>query len=175
MDSHAPSAAGRRISGAAARSRPGESRPTSSDSPGRGSGAGAGNPENGVPERLGGDSPYRSPGRNHGRARSRLGSASPAWEKRAASGVAHGKSRPPDKGHPLPKFGDWDVNNPSSGEHFTVIFDKARIEKKAGSAVPIPIIPVDSSASDIHKHPPLVHESSCSRWFCFRFHPDSRK
>eukprot|EP00249_Psilotum_nudum_P015160 c25194_g1_i2 orf=200-697(+) len=165
MDSHAPSAAGRRIS-----SLLGESRPTSSDSPGRGSGAGAGTPENGVPERLGGDSPYRSPGRNHGRARSRLGSASPA-----ASGVAHGKSgksRPPDKGHPLPEFGHW-KNSPD--EPITVMFDEARRAKKAGSAVPIPIIPVDSSASDIHKHPPLVHGSLCSRWLCFGFHPDSRK
>ncbi|KAF8408362.1 hypothetical protein HHK36_007511 [Tetracentron sinense] len=44
-----------------------------------------------------------------------------------------------DKGRPLPKFGEWDVNNPASAEGFTVIFNKARDEKKtsgtAGSVV----------------------------------------
>ncbi|XP_030474187.1 protein NOI4-like isoform X2 [Syzygium oleosum] len=33
-------------------------------------------------------------------------------------------------GRPLPKFGEWDVNNPASAEGFTVIFNKARDEKK---------------------------------------------
>jgi len=32
----------------------------------------------------------------------------------------------------LPKFGEWDVNDPSSAEGFTVIFNKARNEKKGG-------------------------------------------
>ncbi|KAF6153808.1 hypothetical protein GIB67_001041 [Kingdonia uniflora] len=38
-----------------------------------------------------------------------------------------------DKGGPLPKFGDWDVNDPASAEGFTVIFNKARDEKKTGT------------------------------------------
>ncbi|OIW18299.1 hypothetical protein TanjilG_31439 [Lupinus angustifolius] len=38
-----------------------------------------------------------------------------------------------DKGRPLPKFGEWDVNNPASAEGFTVIFNKARDEKKTTS------------------------------------------
>ncbi|KAL6652010.1 hypothetical protein ACP70R_010935 [Stipagrostis hirtigluma subsp. patula] len=33
-------------------------------------------------------------------------------------------------GRPLPKFGEWDVKNPASAEGFTVIFQKARDEKK---------------------------------------------
>ncbi|KAG7028294.1 RPM1-interacting protein 4, partial [Cucurbita argyrosperma subsp. argyrosperma] len=37
-----------------------------------------------------------------------------------------------EKGQPLPKFGEWDVNNPASAEGFTVIFNKARDEKKSG-------------------------------------------
>ncbi|KAF6145097.1 hypothetical protein GIB67_013448 [Kingdonia uniflora] len=37
-----------------------------------------------------------------------------------------------DQGRPLPKFGDWDVNDPASAEGFTVIFNKARNEKKTG-------------------------------------------
>lgn len=32
----------------------------------------------------------------------------------------------------MPKFGEWDVNDPASGEGYTVIFDKARDEKKTG-------------------------------------------
>ncbi|KAF9586996.1 hypothetical protein IFM89_039775 [Coptis chinensis] len=37
-----------------------------------------------------------------------------------------------EKGRPLPKFGEWDVNDPASAEGFTVIFNKARNEKKTG-------------------------------------------
>ena len=32
----------------------------------------------------------------------------------------------------MPKFGDWDVNDPASAEGFTVIFNKARDEKRTG-------------------------------------------
>lgn len=32
----------------------------------------------------------------------------------------------------MPKFGEWDVNDPTSAEGFTVIFNKARDEKKTG-------------------------------------------
>ncbi|XVF08773.1 hypothetical protein REPUB_Repub07fG0031700 [Reevesia pubescens] len=39
-----------------------------------------------------------------------------------------------DRGKPLPKFGEWDVNNPATAEGFTVIFNKARHEKKTRSA-----------------------------------------
>lgn len=47
--------------------------------------------------------------------------------------ASHVKSYlPQDKGRPLPKFGEWDVNDPASAEGFTVIFNKARNEKKAG-------------------------------------------
>lgn len=35
-----------------------------------------------------------------------------------------------EKARPLPKFGEWDVNNPASADGFTVIFAKARDEKK---------------------------------------------
>ena len=32
-------------------------------------------------------------------------------------------------GRPLPKFGEWDVNNPASAEGFTMIFTRARDQK----------------------------------------------
>ena len=35
-----------------------------------------------------------------------------------------------DRGRPLPKFGEWDVNNPASADGFSVIFARARDEKK---------------------------------------------
>ncbi|KAL5215176.1 hypothetical protein ABZP36_004328 [Zizania latifolia] len=35
-----------------------------------------------------------------------------------------------NKTRPLPKFGEWDVKNPASSEGFTVIFQKARDDKK---------------------------------------------
>lgn len=36
----------------------------------------------------------------------------------------------PDKGAAVPKFGDWDVNNPSSADGFTHIFNKVREERQ---------------------------------------------
>ena len=39
-----------------------------------------------------------------------------------------------DAGRPLPKFGEWDVNNPASAEGFTVIFSKARDQKMNNEA-----------------------------------------
>lgn len=38
----------------------------------------------------------------------------------------------PDKGAAVPKFGDWDVNNPSSADGFTHIFNKVREERQGG-------------------------------------------
>ncbi|CAD5169363.1 unnamed protein product [Musa acuminata subsp. malaccensis] len=35
-----------------------------------------------------------------------------------------------EKGGRLRKFGEWDVNNSASAQGFTVMFDKARDEKK---------------------------------------------
>lgn len=45
---------------------------------------------------------------------------------------------PQEKGKPLPKFGEWDVNDPASAEGFTVIFNKARNEKKTGGKIESP-------------------------------------
>ncbi|XP_057481673.1 uncharacterized protein LOC130768613 isoform X1 [Actinidia eriantha] len=68
-----------------------------------------------------------------------------------------------DKGRPLPKFGEWDVNNPASADGFTVIFAKARDEKKttgtAANAAP-PSQRNDMSQPPRHdptyQHPPPV-------------------
>lgn len=54
-----------------------------------------------------------------------------------------------EKGRPLPKFGDWDVNDPASAEGFTVIFNKARDEKKTGGNPESPA----KTAADPHSKP----------------------
>ncbi|KAL0733272.1 hypothetical protein Bca4012_009482 [Brassica carinata] len=37
-----------------------------------------------------------------------------------------------EAGRPLPKFGDWDVNDPATADGYTVIFSKAGEDKKTG-------------------------------------------
>ncbi|KAG2312990.1 hypothetical protein Bca52824_024547 [Brassica carinata] len=60
-----------------------------------------------------------------------------------------------DKGRPLPKLGECDVNDPASAEGFTVIFNKARDEKKTGGKPGSPTI----FSLSIHLHTIL------SLWF----------
>ncbi|KAJ0111362.1 hypothetical protein Patl1_02912 [Pistacia atlantica] len=64
-----------------------------------------------------------------------------------------------DKGRPLPKFGEWDVNNPASAEGFTVIFTKARDEKKSsGTAASATRPPSQRNIPkpEEYQHPPSV-------------------
>ncbi|KAI3510206.1 hypothetical protein L1887_25737 [Cichorium endivia] len=67
-----------------------------------------------------------------------------------------------EKGGTLPKFGDWDVNDPTSSEGFTVIFNKARDEKKTGgkSESPTTTDPGFKHATATVKHP------QSRNWFC---------
>lgn len=37
-----------------------------------------------------------------------------------------------DKGSTLPKFGEWDENNPASADGYTEVFNKVREEKNGG-------------------------------------------
>ncbi|CAN0924554.1 Protein NOI4 [Linum grandiflorum] len=66
---------------------------------------------------------------------------------------------------PLPKFGEWDVNNPASAEGFTVIFSKARDEKKAGATTGGP-----GAASQRNNKGPSKDQddqnSPSKKWFC---------
>ncbi|XP_010519528.1 PREDICTED: RPM1-interacting protein 4 isoform X3 [Tarenaya hassleriana] len=75
-----------------------------------------------------------------------------------------------DKGRPLPKFGEWDVSNPASAEGFTVIFNKARDEKKtkktsvAGPDLVSPPRNEDPNPAQHHGS----HNSKSKKWLCFR-------
>ncbi|KAG6411887.1 hypothetical protein SASPL_124540 [Salvia splendens] len=74
-----------------------------------------------------------------------LGSSSPAWEGKSHDNSSHGTSgrsklRPtsrgdesPDKGAAVPRFGEWDENNPQAAENFTHIFKKVREERNTGA------------------------------------------
>ncbi|XP_020215920.1 protein NOI4-like [Cajanus cajan] len=67
------------------------------------------------------------------------------------------------EGRPLPKFGEWDVNDPASAEGFTVIFNKARDEKKTGGgggSVRITSQRRNNSRKEDDK-------SVKKKWFCF--------
>ncbi|XP_019463837.1 PREDICTED: RPM1-interacting protein 4-like [Lupinus angustifolius] len=69
-----------------------------------------------------------------------------------------------NQGKPLPKFGEWDVNDPASAEGFTVIFNKARDEKKtaAGGSGRITSQRKYDTRKDEDK------SSSKKKWFCFK-------
>ncbi|KAM2417386.1 hypothetical protein ACFX1W_024237 [Malus domestica] len=66
-----------------------------------------------------------------------------------------------EKGVPLPKFGEWDVNDPASAEGFTVIFNKARTEKKTGGRPDSP-----SKEDRTYKHEAVLGKPPSKKWFC---------
>ncbi|GFP84893.1 rpm1-interacting protein 4, partial [Phtheirospermum japonicum] len=66
-----------------------------------------------------------------------------------------------EKGLALPKFGEWDVNDPASADGFTVIFNKARNEKcTAGKPESPPKHNKSIYDNDTNKH------VSSTKWFC---------
>ncbi|XP_074358628.1 protein NOI4 isoform X1 [Apium graveolens] len=65
-----------------------------------------------------------------------------------------------EKGRPLPKFGEWDVNDPASAEGFTVIFNKARDEKKTGGK------PDSPSKADPNIKYAVDPSKPQKKWFC---------
>ncbi|GMH10977.1 hypothetical protein Nepgr_012818 [Nepenthes gracilis] len=62
---------------------------------------------------------------------------------------------------PLPKFGEWDVTDPTSAEDFSIIFNKARNEKKSGGQIDSPTKPVSSL-----KHDAELGKPHSRKWFC---------
>ncbi|KAL2321722.1 hypothetical protein Fmac_026101 [Flemingia macrophylla] len=70
-----------------------------------------------------------------------------------------------ENGRPLPKFGEWDVNNPASAEGFTVIFNKARDEKKTNSGVNM-TTPRRTDTVFKKDNYNNSHYSTKKKWFC---------
>ncbi|XP_050140308.1 protein NOI4 [Malus sylvestris] len=76
-----------------------------------------------------------------------------------------------EKGRPLPKFGEWDVNDPASAEGFTVIFNKARDEKKTGGKPESP----GKADPNIRQGgvDPGTGRPSSKKWFCCLHQPQT--
>ncbi|XP_058102104.1 protein NOI4-like isoform X2 [Magnolia sinica] len=70
-----------------------------------------------------------------------------------------------DRGRPLPKFGEWDVNNPASAEGFTVIFNKARDEKKTSGNTNAVVSPRKTNGG-YKQDNDYDFPSKSRKWFC---------
>ncbi|KAJ9176591.1 hypothetical protein P3X46_011887 [Hevea brasiliensis] len=103
------------------------------------------------------------------------GAPSPAWEGKGSYEGSHGtpgRSRlkprgdeSPDKGAAVPKFGEWDENNPASADGYTHIFNKVREERQI-EAGKVPGMPTESSMSNTRKETPSNSSKSCCfPWF----------
>ncbi|PON95237.1 RIN4, pathogenic type III effector avirulence factor Avr cleavage site [Trema orientale] len=72
-----------------------------------------------------------------------------------------------EKGRPLPKFGEWDVNNPASAEGFTVIFSKARDEKKSNGAAGSGTTNQKNDNNSANNKPGETYDyPPMKKWFC---------
>ena len=60
----------------------------------------------------------------------------------------------------MPKFSEWDVNNPASAEGFTVIFSKARDEKRTSGTAETIVSPQRNDhayrQNETYQRPPKV-------------------
>ncbi|KAF8046671.1 hypothetical protein N665_3529s0001 [Sinapis alba] len=86
--------------------------------------------------------------------------------KNAYDGAGRSKSKPnlravesPEKVTVVPKFGDWDENNPASADGYTHIFNKVREERSSNV----------SGSSGTPSHPRINNPSNTSRSCCFGF------
>ncbi|RVW20696.1 RPM1-interacting protein 4 [Vitis vinifera] len=70
----------------------------------------------------------------------------------------------PDKGAAVPKFGDWDENNPSSADGYTHIFNKVREERQTGAATRVPGMASEPSYQTNRKHNTSSSKSCCFPW-----------
>uniref|UniRef100_A0A5B7AY18 Putative RPM1-interacting protein 4 n=1 Tax=Davidia involucrata TaxID=16924 RepID=A0A5B7AY18_DAVIN len=115
----------------------------------------------------------RSPLHPHHQARIvGKGNGSPSWEGKNSNENSHGtpgrsRMKPvtrgdesPDKGAAVPKFGEWDENNPSSADGYTHIFNKVREERHTGGAK-VPGIDTESSYATVRKQNANNSSKSC--------------
>ncbi|TKY66157.1 RPM1-interacting protein 4 [Spatholobus suberectus] len=103
------------------------------------------------------------------------GRDSPSWEGKNSYDNSHGtpgKSRlrpfhrgdeTPDKGAAVPKFGEWDENNPASADGYTHIFNKVREEKQVGAGH-VPGTPNARQFAARNQHADDKAQSCCFCW-----------
>ncbi|CDP03897.1 unnamed protein product [Coffea canephora] len=122
--------------------------PARTDNPGRRTSGESTHHNSGRPTRHSAGSEHsfeRSPLHSHHPAKlAGRGGTSPAWDGKSSHDSSHGtygKSRmkqvsrveeSPDRGAAVPRFGDWDENNPQSADNYTHIFNKVREERHTG-------------------------------------------
>ncbi|KAG8061778.1 hypothetical protein GUJ93_ZPchr0003g17137 [Zizania palustris] len=119
--------------------------------------------------------------RHQARIANKGGISSPSRDRRGSSEGNRGtapttpgrsKFRPsgrgdetPERGSAVPKFGEWDEKDPSTGEGFTDIFEKVREEKQSGTGN----APATTNEADyIKRYQRSKYEStgcSCFGWF----------
>ncbi|XP_076938278.1 RPM1-interacting protein 4-like [Bidens hawaiensis] len=116
---------------------------------------------------VGSDNSFdRSPMHPHYQAKV---TGSPAWEGKNSYDSSHGtpgrtRMKPrgddtPDRGAAVPRFGEWDENNPSSGDNYTHIFNKVREERVTGS--PMQTGPEARPNYNIPRNPKTNKKQSC--------------
>ncbi|KAJ6850836.1 RPM1-interacting protein 4-like isoform X1 [Iris pallida] len=71
----------------------------------------------------------------------------------------------PDKGPTVPKFGEWDENNPSSADGYTQLFNQVREEKQTGAAK-VPIITNDAMYLNSYNQGGSKSSSCCCFSWC---------
>ncbi|XAR50283.1 hypothetical protein NMG60_11004568 [Bertholletia excelsa] len=70
---------------------------------------------------------------------------------------------------PLPKFGEWDVNNPAAAARFSAVFNRARDEKKARDSPATDILPrrKDNGYDKYEKYERYeTYGPPKRKWFC---------
>ncbi|KAJ3681239.1 hypothetical protein LUZ60_015728 [Juncus effusus] len=99
-------------------------------------------------------------------------SPSPSWE-RERRGSVEGRLRArgqggetPERGSMVPKFGEWDIKDPSSADGYTQVFNRVRDEKRVRSG-PVPVTPDKpdiSKSSKKHRDEYERSGFSCFGW-----------
>ncbi|KAJ0113132.1 hypothetical protein Patl1_01567 [Pistacia atlantica] len=114
-------------------------------------------------------SPLHNQARNTGRGSG--DPSSPAWEGKNLYKNSHGtpgrsRMKPatrgdesPDAGAAVPKFGDWDENNPASADGYTHIFNRVRQERNNGPRAPGMASP--SPYNNVHRQSSSDSVKSC--------------
>jgi hypothetical protein len=72
----------------------------------------------------------------------------------------------PDRGSAVPKFGEWDEKDPSTGEGFTDIFEKVKEEKLSGSGS-APVVSSDASYNRANQNHKFESSVSPLQTFCY--------
>lgn len=67
-------------------------------------------------------------------------------------GQGQGQPQPQGRRPVLPKFGEWNVNDPAAGDGYTVVFTKARDEKKAKATIGNPPPPPPPPPAPVYKN-----------------------